>query len=58
MKNKSKQSVPVCVLCGASHNAHFAMFPPRFKPFGTACVECEKTLPAGTVVPAPVAQIK
>ena len=58
MKNKSKQSAPVCVFCGASHGAQFVIFNPRFKPFGTACAKCEETLPAGTVVPAPVAQIK
>jgi hypothetical protein len=28
------------------------MFGCRFKPFGTACTDCEAKLPAGTVVPA------
>ena len=51
-KNKSKSSAPVCVFCGKSGNGvQFVLFNPRFKPFGTACDECEKTLPPGTEVP-------
>lgn len=49
-KNKSK-SVPTCVFCGKSYGVQFNIFTPRFAPFGTACVECEKTLPEGTKVP-------
>ena len=54
-KSKPVKSAPVCVFCGASHGAQFAIFAPRFKPFGTACVACEASLPPGTVVPAGVA---
>lgn len=49
---KNETSKPVCRFCGKSGNGvQFAMFNPRFKPFGTACVECEATLPEGTTVP-------
>ena len=50
---KSKKSAPECVFCHRSSGVQFAIFNPRFQPFGTACVECEKTLPAGTQIPAP-----
>ena len=50
-KNKQSNNVPKCVFCGASHGAQFVMFGPRFAPFGTACVKCEESLPAGTKVP-------
>lgn len=46
-----KRKVPVCVFCKRSEGVQFAIFNPRFKPFGTACVECEKTLPPDTKVP-------
>jgi hypothetical protein len=56
MKKKParKSAAPVCVFCRRSAGVSFAMFSPRFAPFGTACTECESTLPPGTVVPSPV----
>jgi len=48
---KSKKSAPECVFCHRSSGVQFAIFNPRFQPFGTACVECERTLPAGTTIP-------
>ena len=53
MKTKSKKSssAPVCAFCKRSEGVQFAIFTPRFKPFGTACVECEKSLPEGTPAP-------
>lgn len=48
---KAKPSAPVCVFCHRSAGVQFAIFNPRFAPFGTACVECERVLPEGTVVP-------
>lgn len=52
---KKKCSIPpVCVFCKRSGTGvQFAVFNPRFQPFGTACVDCEKTLPDGTTLPAP-----
>lgn len=41
----------MCVFCGRSHGAQFAIFSPRFQPFGTACTDCEETLPEGTKLP-------
>lgn len=52
-KTKPKASMPTCCFCGRSGDGVlFSIFTPRFKPFGTACTDCESTLPAGTVVPA------
>lgn len=43
---------PECVFCGRSGTGvQFAIFNPRFKPFGTACTDCEAILPEGTKVP-------
>jgi hypothetical protein len=57
MKEKKKtKSAPICVFCGRSSGAQFAIFNPRFQPFGTACTDCEATLPPGTVVPSLGAQ--
>ena len=53
-KSKSKSSGPCCVFCGTK-TGQFVIFNPRFQPFGTACVECEKTLPEGTKVPEKMA---
>jgi hypothetical protein len=53
MTKRKQSSAPRCVFCGRSEGVQFAIFNPRFKPFGTACVECEATLPAGTQVPKP-----
>lgn len=50
-KSKSAPSRPTCVFCKRSTDVQFAMFSPRFPPFGTACVECEEKLPPGTQVP-------
>lgn len=50
-KRRHTPSVPTCVFCKRSEGVQFVMFNPRFQPFGTACVECEKTLPEGTVIP-------
>lgn len=48
----NKSSKPVCVFCKRSGTGvQFNIFNPRFKPFGTACVDCEKSLPADTKVP-------
>ena len=52
VKRKKESSAPRCVFCGRSENVQFVMFNPRFKPFGTACYDCETTLPAGTTLPA------
>ena len=53
MKRNTKRtsSTPKCVFCGRSYGVQFNIFTPRFKPFGTACVECESTIPEGTTVP-------
>lgn len=53
-KTKASQpQSPKCVFCGRTGSGvTFTIFIPRFKPFGTACTECEATLPAGTVLPA------
>lgn len=48
---KHEASKPTCVFCGRSNGVQFAIFNPRFQPFGTACTECEETLPEGTTVP-------
>jgi len=50
-KKSPKKSAPECVFCHRSSGVQFAIFNPRFQPFGTACVECERTLPAGTTIP-------
>lgn len=43
---------PVCVFCKRSGaGVQFVVFCPRFPPFGTACSDCEETLPKGTEVP-------
>jgi len=42
--SKAKNSRPVCIFCKRSEGVQFAIFNPRFKPFGTACVDCEKTV--------------
>jgi len=45
-------SGPRCVFCKRSGDGvQFVVFSPRFPPFGTACADCEKTLPPGTTVP-------
>ncbi len=50
---KSKSGAPRCVFCHRSGDGVlFNIFTPRFKPFGTACIECEAKLPEGTQVPA------
>ena len=47
------QCGPRCVFCGRSGSGvQFAIFSPRFAPFGTACTACEASLPPGTVVPS------
>lgn len=55
-RKSSKKSAPKCVFCHRSSGVQFAIFNPRFQPFGTACVEYEKSLPPGTVVPSHDAQ--
>lgn len=51
-KSKQRASAPVCVFCKRSGaGVQFAMFNPRFQPFGTACTDCEAILPADTTVP-------
>lgn len=36
-------SAPVCTFCKRSGaGVRFAIFNPRFKPFGTACTDCEE----------------
>lgn len=55
---KAAQSAPVCVICGESQGVQFAIFNPRFQPFGTACVACEgvrATDPERTAVSGKVA---
>ena len=55
-KRKKESIAPRCVFCGRSGSGvTFAIFNPRFKPFGTACTDCEKSLPPGTPLPAPPA---
>jgi hypothetical protein len=53
-KNKlNKSSAPCCVFCGKSSGVQFTIFYPKFQPFGTACVECEKVndkLPEKTLI--------
>ncbi len=48
---KTQSSAPRCVFCGRDSGVQFAVFNPRFAPFGTACVECEASLPPGTPGP-------
>lgn len=50
-KTKSK-SAPCCVFCHRSAGAQFVIFNPRFKPFGTACAECEEKIPQHIQTPA------
>lgn len=46
---------PICHFCHRSGNGVlFQIFHPRFEPFGTACVDCERTLPPETPAPGPV----
>jgi DNA-directed RNA polymerase subunit RPC12/RpoP len=48
------KAAPVCVFCKRSGaGVQFLIFNPRFKPFGTACVDCEASLPPGTTLPEP-----
>lgn len=48
---KKSSSAPCCCFCGRSGaGIQFAIFNPRFKPLGTACVPCEESLPEGTPV--------
>ena len=50
--SKAAPSRPKCCFCHRDGNGvQFSVFNPRFKPFGTACTDCEATLPAGTIVP-------
>lgn len=43
----------ICAFCGRSGSGvQFQIFTPRFEPFGTACVECEASLPEGTPHPS------
>ena len=52
-KTTKQDSKPTCAFCKRSGSGiTFAMFSPRFQPFGTACTECEATLPPGTANPA------
>lgn len=49
---KVSEAGPTCHFCKRSGaGVQFAMFNPRFKPFGTACVDCEKSLPPDTPAP-------
>ena len=49
---KKEVGPAVCVFCKRSGSGvAFAIFAPRFKPFGTACVQCETDLPEGTALP-------
>ena len=41
-KSKSVSSAPYCIFCGKSSGVQFDIFNPKFEPFGTACMECEK----------------
>lgn len=41
-RNNKENSAPTCIFCGKSSGVQFAIFNPKFPPFGTACVECEK----------------
>ena len=51
-KPASVGKVPTCVFCGRNGNGvQFAIFNPRFQPFGTACTDCEATLPPDTQLP-------
>lgn len=51
MKPKA-QSAPVCVFCKRSGaGVTFAIYNPRFAPFGTACTDCERDLPKDATVP-------
>lgn len=52
-KKPARKSAPVCVFCQRSGDGVlFAIFNPRFKPFGTACTDCEATLPRDATVPS------
>lgn len=53
-KTKSKSSAPQCVFCHRSGSGvQFNIFTPRFAPFGTACTDCEASLPPDTRLPEP-----
>ncbi len=50
--SRSTGNKPVCVFCGRSGDGVlFNIFTPRFAPFGTACTDCEASLPPGTKPP-------
>lgn len=52
-RRKPKPAGPVCVFCKrGGFGIQFAIFSPRFPPFGTACTDCEASLPPDTTVPA------
>jgi hypothetical protein len=51
MKKKKETTRPRCVFCKRDTGVTFVIFNPRFKPFGTACTDCEASLPEGTKVP-------
>ena len=58
-KRKPDRNAPTCAFCSRTGDGvQFAIFNPRFKPFGTACVDCERDLPEGTVVPPKPATAK
>ena len=44
MKRPVRRSAPRCLVCGRDRGVMFAIFTPRFKPFGSVCDECEKDL--------------
>lgn len=54
MKRKTEpQSRPSCIFCkGEGDGVQFAIFNPRFQPFGTACDECEQTVTPQQVLDA------
>jgi hypothetical protein len=49
-RRQALQKRPTCVFCKRDEGVSFDIFNPKFKPFGTACVECERD-PKNTEVP-------
>lgn len=52
MTRKAKsQAAPMCRICGRTGaGVTFAIFNPRFPPFGTACTDCEEAAAPGATL--------
>lgn len=41
MKKKIEKEAPRCLICERKSGVQFAIFNPKFMPFGSVCIECE-----------------